>query len=986
MRAQIVLTSLFKFLFCLVVLSGVTMLATDAKAQTPANTLIQNQATATYTDEQGNSHTAQSNLATVIVQQVFAATIDSDRTLESAAGQEVYFHHILTNTGNGTDTYTIDVSQLTGDSGDFTSLTAFRDSNENGVADPGEVEITSVTLDAGERVGIAVAASLPGTATDGSQFGSLLTVTAASGSEVTDTTTNGGRDTLNGTNSDFVTISGDAVLNVSKSAIHDTANRRITYTITVTNTGRRAADDVVLFDGFPAGTTYVANSASGTGFGANSGDVTLSDVAALSEIILASELNGDDNLSAITELDLGLDLDGDGTLSPESRSGVFGLDASLPSNTTVTFSFDVTYDDLDAVGDLIRNQAYVRGDLDGDGSGDEPAVPSNEVVITPNKTYGVVNSDTGADPDNDGVINDIVALESAAASGSAIFPVDITNQGTGTDSFDLTIDSASNSFPDGTLFSFWDSTGQIQLLDTDSNGVVDTGPLDAGETRRIEVRALLPSDASETDPVTAELTATSTEDPGNPPASDPVTLTIGLIDSPVVDIANNAADDDSTNNNEPLLVGDLTVRANQEAQAGETIDFPISIQNDSITPDSFQLFAGSLWDGTNLGGLPEGWDVVFEDSTGQVITVTPTLQPGESVDLVARVTPSSDPDRAMIDVTLDADGDGNPDVIDGNNDGDSDYPIYFRTQSASTGAEDIVLNSVDIAPLEIVSLTPDGSGQIQPGGSIDYPHTLLNGGNTTESFTLSAENTLSGANWGNNLLVDTTGDGQPDANLATLTVGDTVFTRDAGGNLVAQTLPADLQIELAPGAQLPLTAVVFAPTTAANGQVDALTIQAIYNDGTEQVTATDQTTVVFGQLRLTKSASVDASCADAAIQDLGPDVAFVPVSVQAAPGDCVIWQLVVSNEGAGQTSDIEIFDLVPAFTDYEPGSLRICDGAAGDGVTAACSFVVLTDGTGDDEGEVTGSNVDFRFAQGSTVTDELAPGESVTLRFATRVN
>jgi hypothetical protein len=58
---------------------------------TPVNQLIQNQATATYVDANNNAHTSQSNLATIVVGQVYSASMGQDRSSSASAGQPVYF-------------------------------------------------------------------------------------------------------------------------------------------------------------------------------------------------------------------------------------------------------------------------------------------------------------------------------------------------------------------------------------------------------------------------------------------------------------------------------------------------------------------------------------------------------------------------------------------------------------------------------------------------------------------------------------------------------------------------------------------------------------------------------------------------------------------------------------------------------------------------------------------------------------------------------
>src|SRR5205814_5481228 len=100
-------------------------------AAPPANTSIGNQATATYTDASNTQRTATSNLVVTIVQQVASFTITTDGQSKFAApGGQVVFPHTITNTGNGTDTFTLSVSNNAGgDNFDLTNLALYADSN-----------------------------------------------------------------------------------------------------------------------------------------------------------------------------------------------------------------------------------------------------------------------------------------------------------------------------------------------------------------------------------------------------------------------------------------------------------------------------------------------------------------------------------------------------------------------------------------------------------------------------------------------------------------------------------------------------------------------------------------------------------------------------------------------------------------------------------------------------------------------------------------
>lgn len=970
-----------------------------AAALTAAGEKIQNQATATYKDALGNDYTSQSNLASVEVRQVFQATLESDGAKSVASNQTAYFQHILTNTGNGEDTYTVSVAQDTaaigGDSGDFSDLKVYIDANDNGIVDAGEVEAVNVTLDAGEQVSLVVAGEVP-TANDGDTFGATLEVVASQGT-VTDLTSGGGIDTLDGTNEDIATVSADAVLNVFKSSTLNPLTNTIDYTVTITNTGSRAAEDVVLFDGLPEGTTYVASSATGSGFGTaidgNDLDIAFGD---LDEGVIALDLNGDGDQTDNLESQLGIDLDSSGLpLDGASvKAGVFGFDDSLPAGTSIELNFSVSYNPATlGAGELIENIAYVTADLDGDGTSDgtQPSTQTTDVVP---QFYNVDVTDTGPGTqaagvndggDDDNTANDTQLVDSVQAGELVFFTHEITNLGNGTDTFELTVENVAG-FPAGTSFTIWNESGTVQLLNTNGEGGVDTGPMDAGDKLTVLVLAQLPPSGTLTAASgTYDLIGTSSADPAASPADDDAQGQLDEIRAPTVDLSNTAADGD------PLLNADAynddgAPITTQTANPGDTVSFDLVVQNDSQVADSFQLSSGGVWNsGTNLlGALPPGWTVVFRDTSGAVITTTPSIAPGQTIDVTAEVLIPTDNSLALDDRTFVIDAAGS-DRVDGNGDADGDYGIFFRVVSVNSGASDVKLDAVDVLPNEELTLLQDNSGQIQPGGSIDYPHTLNNDGNTDERVSLTAANGT--ADWSSNLLVQTpTG---PQA-YSSLVNGSDIIIIDADGNPKTVQLDTDLTFPLEPGESLDFSVRVFAPTSAPNGQLDLLTVTAAFNGGTSEVQNIDRSEVVESQLRLLKTAAVDADCNGSADLELGPDGPFTENSGLVEPGDCVVWQVVATNAGVDVVTDVNITDTIPAFSQYEADTLRICDGNAGQAVVAGCTFVALSDAPNDDEGQITGSDIRFRLDNGSLSAPELtlteiASGASITVRFATVV-
>ena len=91
---------------CLLVVAALVAPA-SMSAQTAAGTAIGNQASATYTDSSSVSRTATSNVVTTIVQQVASLTLTANGAKTASPGSPVFYPHTLTNTGNGSDSFSL---------------------------------------------------------------------------------------------------------------------------------------------------------------------------------------------------------------------------------------------------------------------------------------------------------------------------------------------------------------------------------------------------------------------------------------------------------------------------------------------------------------------------------------------------------------------------------------------------------------------------------------------------------------------------------------------------------------------------------------------------------------------------------------------------------------------------------------------------------------------------------------------------------------
>ena len=989
---------------------------------TPAGQVIQNQATATYIDQNKNEYVAQSNMGTIKVTQIYAASMGYDHEETGAPGQSINLAHTLRNTGNGTDTYTLNLSEsVTGqDDINFEFLAVYHDKNFNGIVNDGEDQISligssgTIDVEADEEIALVVLASIPGTAGTDQVLGFTLEAVPTGGT-VDDITTGNGLDNTEGTNEDKVKVTSNAVLKINKGSTYnhqdthdDISDDTITYVVTVTNTGQNAAYNLEYRDVL---------------------DLTKFDIDDISDIVLVTTGSNESFEDSPNDTDEGSQ---SGTVNEDTIEGfapkptddvnndgitgdfgIRGHDDVLPRNTTISFTYTVPIKASLLANEEIHNFATVIGDVNDDGntSGEGEIIDSNTTTQLVYPTYSVIITDSGTDAatgvndggDDDSSVNDIQQVNSAASGEQILFLNTITNQGNITDVFELLIDSSTeNNFPVGTVFSYWHKGGTA-FLDSNGDGNADTGPLGPGESVDIIVKAKLPSGAYDGDqagnngPFNAILTVQSST---NEQTSDTVNERLMNITAPACDLSNNTIPHTNSSDNNPsenlhqYIPGTLTPIQLFEANVGQSAKFYFTVENDSGVPDSFRFLIGSSWDGTTLGPLPNGWSYVFHDDNDNVITNTPAIPGGESSNFHVHISVPSDATKCPANYVTDIDGDGDLDFVDGNKDGDGDFVFFFRVESLNTGASDIKMDAVDVKDLEDISIVPNQAGQIQPGGSISYIHTLRNDGNTIETFTLSGANSLKTSGWGNSVLVDTTGNGVPDTPFSTLTGSDNVYYINAAGETKSQVfggtgLPdSGSKIALRPGEQMTISVVVYAPSSAPDGTTDVMTVSATYNTGAKQAQAVDQSTVILGQLRLVKTLAADLDCNGVPDENLSQSPASgVP------PNGCVVWQVVVSNAGTAILDEVVVRDTVPAYTAYEADSMVA---GIGDASTAYAPVVTLSPLTDADDLESHQDGFFAKFEDGTLFFymgnnaqkdkgGSFSPGDKATLRFSTRV-
>lgn len=226
-----------------------------ALAQTPAGTLIQNQASAVVGGE-----VYLSNLVETVVQAICQPAISPNGSI-AAPGQKAivleggyaYFNYLLNNSGNLRSTYQLSAVVEQGD-WNPRSATLFIDSNQNFQRDSGEGSVAQITLDPGQQVRLVMEVA-SSTGDKGVAYISPV-ATCADG-------------TRDANNTAQVSIGKGASLSISKTVSLSQAaeGQELVYTVYVSNQGNQTQDGpVYVEDNFStpqmAGLSYVQNSAS----------------------------------------------------------------------------------------------------------------------------------------------------------------------------------------------------------------------------------------------------------------------------------------------------------------------------------------------------------------------------------------------------------------------------------------------------------------------------------------------------------------------------------------------------------------------------------------------------------------------------------------------------------------------------------------------------------------------------------------------------
>ena len=515
----------------------------------------------------------------------YSATLQPVLNVASRPGATVWLAHTLTNTGGNPDSYTLSIANAATIGGySFSSVQLFPDANGDGQPD-GTTPVTGViALNPGQSYRFVAQVVVPA---DAPSLGAgHVTIGAASAGGATV------QPVL-----DSVAIGnlgvGDCA-GVEKSISPDSGpspGGPLTVTL-MYHTCSAAKAKILISDGLPAGMRYVA----GSGRWSVTGDLVLSDAVA-----------GDDRQgSGATQVAYDY-----GVTTPGAVTATL---LGVPANSVGSLKFQVTVDPNLPTGTILQNTAaYTLFDASGNYQEQRLTNPADYTVS------GKVDFDLVGQH-----------LPTAAPGSLASFANVLTNRGSASDTFEITV--GASTFPAGTTFALYKADGVTPLADTDGDGTPDTGPVAAGASYTVVLKAQIPATA--------------------PPAAYKVTKSARAASAP----ASVVSADDAVDTISLKCALDLD-RVNQaQVGFGEHVTYSHYVTNRGNCTENVQVAAGYLvdsrasagWtsaayvdgDATASGAMPGAVDPL---DTPIRLGWTMTLQPGETKRLLVDVlSPSSE--------------------------------------------------------------------------------------------------------------------------------------------------------------------------------------------------------------------------------------------------------------------------------------------------------------------------------------------------------
>ena len=561
-------------------LIGLMSGASHAQTTPLAGNTIGNRASATYSDGSGIERSVTSNEVVTTVEQIAAVSLVDDRNETAAPGSPVVFSHTVTNTGNGTDSFNLTAILA---SGTLNNIAIYADVNGDGIPD-NNVPITQTpSLAPGSSYSFVVVAENPVTAANGDTATVAVTATSVFDSAVTST------------NTDTVTTSPNAVINLTKGIDQSSgpASGTRTYTLTYTNNGSTASGPLTITDNLPSFVTYVTSS----GRWSNSGGTALTDT---------STVTPDPTDPA------GITYTNNGTT-------LTAVIPSVPRGDTGRITFQITINSNAPRGNIV-NFATASYDDDNDNETAPKTDRSNDAIYTVNQTAALT------------FVGPTLPTPFTNPGQPISFNNRLTNTGNGPDSFDVVVNSP-GTFPAGTTFELFKTDGVTPLTDTNGNSIPDTGTISNVAPNNfydVVLRVTVPttSPATVNGPYSITKTATSFLDPT---IFATATDTLTTITPTSVDLTNGGNLGDG-----PFVdVASFSVSGNP----GTTVNIPLTVENNGGVADTYALtFSLNSVFSPNTTPLPDGYTVIFRDAiTNAVVTNTGVINANTAKNFIAQV-------------------------------------------------------------------------------------------------------------------------------------------------------------------------------------------------------------------------------------------------------------------------------------------------------------------------------------------------------------
>lgn len=837
----------------------VMLLGIATAQQTPAGTSISNQASASYIDSAGQARNTTSNQVITVVQQVYGFTITPNSTHSGSPATIAN----LTAPGQtrqalpGAPVYFAYTVSNSGNGTDTISLTTAQDT---GGSATDNFDFTGVTIyrddncdgtvDAGEAVVASVSLTRASTATASVCIVVAATIPAsATNNQVGNLNLSGagGGSTTDVNNWARGTATTAAAIDITKGATPSgtvSPGSAITYTITGQNRGGSAASGVSV-SGL-AGTGILVSDPIPNGLSVPSAPTGS---AGAGSVQMVYSTNGGSTWSTTAP-----SFPFAGDAAGNNRVGMYisGSGAFFTQTASYTFSFQVSVPAAAAQGTSYSNTATLQYN-----NGAAQTITSNTVTNTVGATYSVAVGPNGSPTGGaSGTYTaggytitrsgDTQTIASVYNGQYVAFYHTLRNTGNTSDSYTLAVAGA----PAGWSCSFVQNDHVTPI-----SGAV--GPFAAASDFNFDLVCFVPATYTSASAVNLTVTATSVNDASKTDtSSDSVSAVVSGYN---VDMAarGNGGDGNAANDNP----------AGQNANPGSTVNFSFEVVNTGQNADNYNLSAPTL---------PSSWSVVFyPDADCNGVMDTPTPAPVTSTGLVNTGIAGRKCFIAAVQVPATAAPGSNALVFRA--DSTTDAGLAAGVQPASS---DSISTSVSVNLVSGFVFDPDRSGTVTSPGTIVYTHNLINNGNASATVAIPAVTSTYG--W--------------------------VYQFSTDNATWASSL-SGLALAANGGSQLVYVRVLI-PGGEPIGRSESMIISAnatYTGGGSASDTVTDTTTIVGGDLRLTKSA-----------------VSFVGATATqrsatgatALPGDQIVYTVVAENIGTANLTAVKISDPLPAYTSF----------------------------------------------------------------------